>query len=312
MNCLQPISAGTSRSAVGLPRRRAAAFSLIEIMIVMALLSVMVLGLMAMFNQTQRAFRLGMAQTDVLESGRVASDLLGRELQEIVPTSSNTNFNFSPSFYAELMNLRNTSVQPLNGTGPVQARANMLEDIFFVTHENQTWSGIGYFVRSNIAFPTGAGFNFVGALYRFETNDSAARFQQNPGGLVDGFAAAVDGRARLVVSKIVDGVVHFRVRAFDTNGILISPLWVPTNGLITVREQFAALPGENTLYVFKSNAVPASLELELGILEPQVFERMKSLPTPQAQSNFLASQAAHVHLFRQRVSIRNVDPSGYQ
>ena len=39
---------------------RRAAFSLIEIMITSALLSFIVLGLLAMFNQTQRAFRSGM------------------------------------------------------------------------------------------------------------------------------------------------------------------------------------------------------------------------------------------------------------
>ena len=54
-------------------------------MVVTALLSVIVLGLMAMFTQTQRAFRTGMAQTDVLESGRMAADLLTRELEQITP-----------------------------------------------------------------------------------------------------------------------------------------------------------------------------------------------------------------------------------
>src|SRR6185436_10353272 len=61
------------------------AFSLIEIMVVVVLLSVIILGLMAMFNQTQRAFKLGMNQTDVLEAGRVGTDLIVREMEQLTP-----------------------------------------------------------------------------------------------------------------------------------------------------------------------------------------------------------------------------------
>jgi hypothetical protein len=43
-------------------------FSLIEIMVTVGLLTFIILGLLLMFNQTQRAFRTGMTQTDVLGS----------------------------------------------------------------------------------------------------------------------------------------------------------------------------------------------------------------------------------------------------
>ncbi len=46
------------------------AFSLIEIMVAVGLMTIIVLGLLAMFDQTTRAFKVGMGQTDVLESGR--------------------------------------------------------------------------------------------------------------------------------------------------------------------------------------------------------------------------------------------------
>ena len=59
------------------------AFSLIEILVTVAILSVIILGLVAMFNQTRRAFTSSMTQVDVLESGRSAADLLSRELEQV-------------------------------------------------------------------------------------------------------------------------------------------------------------------------------------------------------------------------------------
>jgi hypothetical protein len=61
-----------------------------------------------------------------------------------------------------------------------------------------------------------------------------------------------------------------------------------------------------------SNALPASVEVELGILEDRTLQRAESIPIANVRSNYLAQQAGKVHLFRQRVWIRNVDPSAYR
>ena len=55
-----------------------AAFTLIEVMVVVVLLSLIVIALMAVFNSTQSAFRASVTQTDVLESGRAAMDMITR------------------------------------------------------------------------------------------------------------------------------------------------------------------------------------------------------------------------------------------
>ena len=55
------------------------AFTLIEVLVVVALLSVIILGLVAMFSQTQRAYTLGMTQVDVLEGGRAVTEMITRE-----------------------------------------------------------------------------------------------------------------------------------------------------------------------------------------------------------------------------------------
>jgi hypothetical protein len=64
-----------------------------------------------------------------------------------------------------------------------------------------------------------------------------------------------------------------------------------------------------------SNAVPASLELELGIMEPRTFARFDSIPAVPAKLAYIQQRddiSTRVHLFRQRIPIRNVDPSVYQ
>src|SRR5437879_197722 len=82
--------------------RRCSAFSLIEIMVAVALMSFIVLGLLAMFTQTQRAFRASMTQTDVLESGRIATDMIVRELGQMSASDRayTTNFFAEASYWA--------------------------------------------------------------------------------------------------------------------------------------------------------------------------------------------------------------------
>jgi hypothetical protein len=306
------------------------AFSLVEILVVMGLLTVIILGLMAMFHQTQRAFRLGMTQTDVLESGRIVTDMMVRELEQMTPSGLNgANFN-SGNFYSALINggsppfatpaVYTPFLQPLPG-GNGQ-RMNLLDDVFFIIRQNQTWTGIGYFVRSNDNF---AGvWSPVGTLYRFETNATVMDFpySASASSFFYGFkTAAVPSPivpSGVRVSKILDGVIHFRVRAYDINGNWINPnpeyfnSNVSTNILGKYTLASSLNPSLEANYFFYSNAVPAFVELELGILEQQTLERYRSIPVYTEQTNFLAHQAAHVHLFRQRIAIRNLDPSAYQ
>ena len=310
-------SGSSASSRRRLPRGPATAFSLIEILVVVALLSVIILGLVAMFGQVQRAFRVGMTQVDVLEGGRAAADLVARDLVAITPGYQHPAN--AVNFYARLPDTA-PLVQPLpGGSGP--GRTNLLHEIFFLTRENQTWSGVGYFVRTNDAL---GNFNFpggsVGSLYRFSTNYSDANFRQNAGASIRDYNYALGHEWRgtaqnhsNIVSKIMDGVVHFKVTAFDTNGVRIVQNLradAPTNSNIIYPSSFAA--GEVKLYEFYSNAVPASVEFELGILEQRALERYNSIPPGAARANYLKDQAAKVHLFRMRVPVRNVDPVAYQ
>src|ERR1700679_302449 len=70
---------------------RRCAFSLVEVLLVVTLLSLIVLVLMTVFNSTQSAFRTGVTQTDVLEGGRVAMDMIVSDLKVMTPSGSFSN-----------------------------------------------------------------------------------------------------------------------------------------------------------------------------------------------------------------------------
>jgi type II secretory pathway pseudopilin PulG len=280
---------------------RAAAFTLVEIMVVMVLLSVIILGLMAMFDQTQKAFRAGMAQTDQLEGGRMFTDLLVRDLQQITPTFQTNGINF----YTQIPNYA-----PLQQTLPASSypRTNILENLFFMSRYNQTWSGVGYFVRTNPS--VNGNMNLVGTLYRFETNVPRSQIM---GAAYLPYQTYLSATNPYSISKILDGVVEFRVRAYDPNGFVLTngTRSIQSNFFVTIVNSLNLAPGEVEFSAYSNNIVPAYVEVQVGILEPAVLKRYNSIPDPITRSNFLASHAGNVQLFRQRIAIRNSDPSAY-
>jgi type II secretory pathway pseudopilin PulG len=289
------------------------AFSLIEILVVIGLLSLIILGLLAMFNQTQRAFRTGMTQVDVLEAGRAATDMIARELSQITPASYTWD---AINFYAKVQSFP-PFLQPLPGTAS-PSRTNLLEEVFFLTQENQTgqprWSGIGYWVGDPVnGGPATGGW---GTLYRFQTN-TVFRDMPSPRSLYNYYNSVA---RRSLSSRIIDGVVHFKVRAFTTNGTWITPVSPDVATPMRARMQYSpSVPGEvdyvtGPFFTFTNTAVPAFVEFELGILEERALARLKSIPAADSltRSNYLAQQAGRVHLFRTRVPVRNVDPTAYQ
>jgi Prokaryotic N-terminal methylation motif len=315
------ITDGSGRVAIGNHR----AFTLVEILVVIALLSFIIIGLMAMFGQTQRAFRLGMTQNDVLESGRMATDMIVRDLEQMTPSylpAQDYARRIQPNFYAWLFRSGRVG-QPLVQLLPGSSlpRTNFLEDVFFLARQNQEWIGIGYFVRTNspktgsLSLPLVRGpvaTVGVGTLYRFETTASVLSLTNSPAQMFADFQyqAAQGNEINPNVSRIMDGVIHFQVRTYNTNGVwIVSPFDVSTTQANTAFPPLPSVPPGQV--AFYSNAVPASVELEIGVLEDRVWERYKSLDSA-SQYNYIRNQAGHVHLFFRRVPIRTVDPLAYR
>lgn len=287
-----------------------AAFSLIEIIVVVGLMSFIILGLVMMFSQTQRAYKLGTTQVDVLEGGRAVMDLIQRELLQVAPANQPANSGATNFATAMLPAPYYPLIQELPGNEP--DRTNVLQDLFFLSRENQKWSGIGYVVRTS---QPGSGFTSIptsgmGTLYRFETNHPAAFFGRYPNSFGVDFLAAIQNETNL--NKVIEGVVHFTIRTFDAAGRGINTghtnLFNNFNDHIFFKD---AQYGE-TAWSFQSNAVPATVEIELGVLEDAALAKAKAITDLARRYDYLTGQVSRVHLFRIRVPIRNVDVAAYQ
>ena len=283
------------------------AFTLIEVMVVAALMALIILALMTVLNGAQAAFRAGVTQTGVLESGRAMSDLIKSDLETMTPSFVpliNTNPPV-PNFWET-----NTAtlVQPLPASG--NSRTNVLQDLFFLIRQNQTWTGVGYFVRTNDngSSPIGLATSGLGALYRFKEDQSSQQFKNNPGLLFSDFNVACTNvnLNPTNTSLLLDGVLDLRIRAFNIQGG-----WIDTNSINIFATNHVA--GEVGFYAFYSNAVPSAVEIQLGILEDRSLQRARSAGDLKAYlQNPAIGVVGKVHIFRQRAWIRNVDPSAYQ
>ncbi len=293
-----------SRSTIHDSRFPNRAFSLIEILVVVALLSVIILGLLAMFDQTKRAFTSGMTQVDVLEGGRSAMEIISRELSQMSPAPYDSN---AVTFYAEIPPV-SPLWQPLPGNNTEQRR-NVLEEMFFLTREGNNWKGIGYWVGApDTASIPAATANGWGTLYRFQ-NTNIFRVTQ-PWHFYGNYNNFNLRTQRM--NRIIDGVVHFKVRAFDPSGVWITNSLAGGNTEIHLAQTGAFVTNEVLQYWFTNRAVPAFVELELGVLEARTLARLKSIPDVTARRNYLQEQVGRVHIFRTRVPVRNVEPAAYQ
>jgi type II secretory pathway pseudopilin PulG len=319
--------------------RTSDAFTLVEILVTIALLAFITLGLFAALDQVQRAFRSGMSQVDRLEAGRAVTEMLPLELEQATPCGANA-VTFSTQFIPNSAPL----IQSLPGpslTGSAQVRTNLLQDCFILTRQNQTWVGIGYCVRVSDAngrlyLPeSGPGQLGVGSLYRFTASTNVLMnngLAADPGQLYAQFKAAAQVGSAAISNRICDGVIHFCLATYATNGfpivlgtrfgtnvawfrpdaLSISPLYSVVHPARA--DSNYSYPGNLAALYFLSNAVPASVGMELGILEQPSWERYNSIPAPAARLAYLQRSdiSSRVHLFRQRISIRNVDPLAYQ
>jgi hypothetical protein len=299
-------AAQSSGASVCLPSKpdSVGAFSLIELMVVMVLLSLIVLALMAVFDATQTAFRSSVTQADVSETGRATINLIRNDLVEMTPSLDYSNR--SVNFYVGVQVTTNAPlIQPLVGVIGNVRRTNVLENLFILTRDNQTWTGIGYVVNASSSSP-------INPLYRFSmsTNVEAS----SPFALYTNFVNEVADGDYTNMSHLMDGVVGLTVHAYDPNGVCINNYY----GYYTNAQNTCYLTvgngsgyGEEGFCMY-SNTLPASVEIELDAFEDRTLQRAESFGAYQARTNYLAQQVGKVHVFRQRVLIRNCDPAAYQ
>ena len=324
-NC-SGLAGGRTLLRPGRARSEAGGFSLVEILLVTVLLSLIMLALMSVFNATQAAFRASITQTDVLEGSRATMDLMTSDFRQMVASGggmgTNRNSLLEPGFTASPDNLPSapvnfwvsdpgvTVIQPLVGTDPATNRINQVQSVFILTKVADVWKGVGYFVDTNST-------TYIYPLYRFDSSVMSGR--PTPYQIFSNFCLNASAFSLPVLANntnvhhLVDGVLHFNVRAYDTNGVVL------TNGFglnqaynVKNARFYNAVGGEVAMYMC-SNTVPAAVEIQLGVMEDRILQRASSMPMGSpAQVNYLAQQAGKLHVFRQRVNIPSVDPYAYQ
>lgn len=291
---------------------RGSAFSLIEVMSAVAMLAVIIIGLVAMFGQVRRAFTTSQTQADYLDAGRAAADIIGRDIEQAIPSY----FSNAPNFYTDV----SLGYTPLIQTLPngVDKFTNILNEFYFLTRYNRSWNGVGY--RVVLADSS----RMVGTLYRYyapniyiaQTNTASTPatpltldLRSQPAIFTNFYA--MDPTAS--TNRIIDGVVDLRIRLFDPNGVqlaYIPPVVtnVPRNTLLATN----SLTGDVMYSLFTSNALPATVEVELGVLESRTYQNYLAVTNNAAAAQaFLQNHSAQVHIFRQRIPLRNVDTSAY-
>ena len=287
-------------------RKPRGGFTIMELMLAISITGVIVFALYGMFNHTQKALRANIAQVDVLESGRVTMDLLGREFSEM----SATDFEGGTNFLAFPTPVYDPMVQALVGVAAY--RTNFLYDCYLFSRQNRDAIGTSY----RILFAE----NGVGTLCRYSTNIPLISLTRT------NLIRLVTTQAPTNYAKMAEGVIHFRLRAYNADGRLLS--YDTTNGWNTYRLHRETESGQmlqttvssnlvmqgsklrETRLTFLSNALPAYVEVELGVLEPKLVEQLKSFEAgSDLAKSFVSRYSGQVHLFRQRVPIRQSDLS---
>jgi hypothetical protein len=256
-----------------------------------------VLGLTAMFIETQRVFKAGTKQVSMTDSGRTVLDMVASDLAQVSdaqnPYVTNLFWSWSPT---------NTSVQIADGS-TVPFRTNQLQMIFMLVHTNLQWVGVGYAVSN-----AGGG---AGTLYRYQasTNDplTFASFWPIYTNFTLNASNGVFNPAYF--HRVTDGVVHLKIRAYDQTGN--EPLLEQQNDFNPYGDALS-YPASGYFYTLgtgqsnyvSSAALPASVQLEVGVLEPDAYEQLRALPhIANAQNNFMAKAGGKIQIYRQNIPI---------
>jgi hypothetical protein len=329
-------------------RPAAAAFTVVELMVAISLMTLIVLALYSMFNQTQRAMRANESQVDSSERGRGVLELVSRELESARVGFRQDATNLWLRTPIGITNLvQNDSLIGQQGTNTY--RMNLFDDVYYLTKSEKAWRGVGYVVLTPTTNSTGKDvlgrpLTGLGTLYRYETPPTNRDYLFPATNLFTGFVTNLPApnanNAQMPpatnFSQVAQGIVHFRVLPFDTKGQVMTywntnidstyrmVRWMGsgaqrlypfsnirgiTNANV-VLSQASQADTNITFTSFRSNAIPAYLELELGVLEPdaiRVYQQMMKDEQPAQARAFLEKRIAKVQIFRKRIPLRTVD-----
>ncbi len=240
--------------------RRFRGFSMIEMMVSLGLLSLVILVLFSLFNQTTKAMRANVNQTDVMEGARSSLELVSRELESMAASG----LAGAPNFVSRLNNPnpgREFLANSANLMGP--GFTPLFFDLFFLQRvDSKRVRVTGFAVRDEFdsakssAFPVGTLYiyqdpspNLASAALSYTkladldklpivltAPDALAQVgrrlldrtlpAQGSGATDSEGYTYLTSRALTNCARVVDGVVSFRVTAYDNFGRPLDPsIW---------------------------------------------------------------------------------------
>lgn len=306
---------------LSIPRhRRTTGFSLLEVLVAVGLMSIVVLALYSMFDQTQKALRANAGQSDVSEAGRAAMELITRDIEKAWASRV-------PAVTNNLVIRRTYPDSVINGIGDDFTRDSAFHELFLLCRPDVAVSpGFGLFIAEENN-PLQRVTNAIGTLYRYEVPETSPVLDANNAvlGVVGNFAPPTlvrpgtafrtfnnfwrefdrpNATVRTNASRLIDGVVFFRVFAYTGAGVVMDRTVTFTNDIpADVVPFFLSGPDVENLTTFGNSALPSAVEVELGIMPPRLLAQFRSLP-PTLQASFLARNFANILVFRQRIALR--------
>lgn len=281
------IGQSSSIKTIAAKNARAAGVTVLELLVAVTLISFIILALYQMFDKTQEQLRRAMAQVDTLENGRAIMNMMQRDLGKVtVPPYQSTNFTFYSQDY---LGTNGLIMQYLNADGSTNTVfTNSFDRLLFLTDDQSlapnNWGAVGYHIGQRDD-PSLTPTNGVGTLYRF------------------GYNLAADGYLRLLaneffllqstqyMARIADNIVHFKVRAYPTNGfttrVRTVPYWENTNVSVG-----------NFVYSVTNKTLPSLVEVELGYVDEETAETARGFGSRDAATNYLSQIPQKVNLFR--------------
>lgn len=320
-------------------RRRA--FTILELLVAVSVMTLVIYVLYALFNQTQMALRKNASQVDVNEGGRAAMEMIVRELSQmevsgypaITDLQTKLTYSGSKSFFSRvtpgntalLLAYQSDALPPVEDAWAKEQgfRTNILQDFTFTSRGDS-----GFHVTSYRVIDVDSG---VGTLARYRTNGTLrvtapGQALLNKTEIFNRFYfEPVANTSAEAFEPITDGVVHLRITPYDQLGrplghdtIFYDPLGLNLDRRGAAGQALFQMntnrPVDGTLmqdpYAQSQaqfyGALPSYFDVEMAVIAPRVLKQVRSLPPdPKVRANFLGRQIGKVTLFRQRVPIRD-------
>lgn len=288
------------------------AFTLVEMMLVVALTLVIVLTIVKAFDVTQKAFVKSLAQTDLLENGRGTISLISSDLSSIRALEwQDGSGNPRPSILVTNVTTQAMNLDYPTSPGSAAKQTFYFQDLFFMKEFQRHWDAVAY----RVAFTNG-----VGSLYRLQLHTEsrtpdASFFQQallSENNFPRNSISTLDYNslpAVPVVSLMAEGVVHFEINLYNQDGLLLETLDNPVVGnqippfLAVVRNLGNGV--QDVDYSVNAPNIPSFVELVMGVMGPKLREQYANILSPELGAEFLQRESGNIQVFRSMFPIRN-------